>query len=173
MQATLSISALNSGSAKLSCHRSHCVTSELAASDLALESSFLHLHLPLHSPQLSYSHLMLKTHSNLQTLATGDTHLAYHPGCSWPKAQIPVSPPVGIPAGESLGGGRLGLSSTSVSPGIKNSRRAYHRASAPHALAITVSSSSRKRRTRREREGGRGGGVQSHLTEEQGEAQSI
>lgn len=79
MQAALSISVLNSGRTKLSCHHSHCVTSELAASDLALESSLLHHHLSLHSPQLSSSHLMLKIQSNLQTLAAGDTHLAYLP----------------------------------------------------------------------------------------------
>lgn len=110
VQATLSISVLNRGRAILSCHHSHCVIPELIASDLALESSLLHLHLPLHSPQLSSSHLILKTQSNLQILATGDTHLAYHPGCSWPKVQTPVSPPVAIPAGGSLGGGRLSLS---------------------------------------------------------------
>ena len=49
---------------------------------------------------------MLKTWGNSQTLATGDTHLTYHPACSWPKAQTSVNPPPAGPAEEHLGEGR-------------------------------------------------------------------
>lgn len=56
--------------------------------------------------------MMLKTLGNLQTLATGDTHLPYHPAYSWPKAQTLVKPVLSSLAEENPGEGRLSLSST-------------------------------------------------------------
>lgn len=83
----------------MSCCHGHCVTS-----DLALEVFLPHPLPPPHSLGV-----MLTTWGNLQTLATSDTHLAYRPRCSWPKAQTSVNPPPAGPAKGTLGRGRAWL----------------------------------------------------------------
>lgn len=149
--ATLNISVLNTRRAKQSCHYSHCVTSDVAASDLALEDSLIQPHVcSTHRGSRVATWSDAKTLSNLQTLAIGHTHLPYHPACSWPKAQTPVKPALASLAEESLrGAGRLSLSLVYL--GTKSSHRAYHRASAPNALDIIVNGNSHKRKRKRRR----------------------